>query len=124
MSQGAPEYLALKQNLSCFNNILKKQIRHAKQLYYYETFEKYKNDIKNTWKTISGILSKSSKTSHPINEIKVNNNTIADQAEICNSLNDFFVDIGPNLALHIKPSKNIHYTSYLNKWSPLHSIST
>ena len=115
LEEGTSEYQALKQNISCFNNILKKQIREAKKLYYHETFEKYKNDMKNTWKTISDILCKSSKSSNAIKEIKVQNKIISDSSDICNSFNEFFINIGPNLASNIKPSKDVHYKSYLKK---------
>ena len=65
----SPEYLALNQNINCINSILKRSIRDAKKSYYSETFEKYKNDIKNTWKTISDVLNKSSSKSNPIKQL-------------------------------------------------------
>ena len=34
---------------------------------------------------------------------------------ICDSFNNFFVNIGPNLANSIKPSNDISYSSYLKK---------
>ena len=115
LDPGSPEYFAQKQNLSTFNNILKKQIREAKIRYYHETFERYKSDIKNTWKTISQILCKSSKKSNPIKEIKINDIITSDMKNICNNFNNFFVNIGPNLATVIKPSGNVHYKSFLKK---------
>ena len=39
-------------NLHTYNNILKRSIRKAKADYYYSRFEKYKNDMRNTWVTI------------------------------------------------------------------------
>ena len=51
-------YPILKHNLGVFNSILKKAIREAKISYYNMMFEKCKYDIKNTWKTISEVLSK------------------------------------------------------------------
>ena len=44
------EYFEIKQNLSVINNIIKKDIRKEKKNYFTRTFEKYKYDIKNTWK--------------------------------------------------------------------------
>ena len=52
---------------------------------------------------------------NPIKEIKINNSTTNDIKMICDSFNSFFVNIGPNLASVIKPSKNIHYKSFLKK---------
>ena len=46
----------LKHKLGVFNSILKKAIREAKISYYNMMFEKYKYDIKNTWKMISEVL--------------------------------------------------------------------
>ena len=54
-------YSILKHNLGVFNSILKKAIREAKISYYNMMFEKYKYDIKNTWKTISEVLSKANR---------------------------------------------------------------
>ena len=115
LTQGSPEYLALKQNISVYNTILKKQIREDKIKHYYETFEKHKHDIKNTWKTISEILCKSSKINNPIKEIRTVNLLISNMSDICNRFNNFFVNIGPNLASAISPSSNVRYTSFLKK---------
>ena len=35
--------------------------------------------------------------------------------DICNKFNDFFVNIGPNLAAEIKSSTDINYKSYLKR---------
>ena len=47
-------------NLHTYNNILKRSIRKAKADDYYSRFEKYKNDMRNTWVTIKEIISKES----------------------------------------------------------------
>ena len=83
-NQNDPKYLTLKKNLSVFNGILKRCIRETKKNYYHQIFETYKNDIKNTWKTISDILCKSSKKSNPIKEIRINDRISTNLKEICN----------------------------------------
>ncbi len=55
------EHETLKINLTTYNKILKKNIRIAKRAYYESCFEKYKNDMRKTWSTISDILNKSKK---------------------------------------------------------------
>ena len=52
-------------NLHTYNNIIKRSIRKAKADYYYSRFEKYTNDIRNTWVTIKEIISRESKTNFP-----------------------------------------------------------
>ncbi len=51
-------YTALKTNLDVYNNILRKSIWLQKKLYYEACFEKYKHDIKKTWKIINEVLNK------------------------------------------------------------------
>ena len=40
-------------NLKTYNGILKTNIRAAKQIYFDSCFNQFKNDIRNTWKTIN-----------------------------------------------------------------------
>ena len=49
-----PFYNINEINVSTYrpNRITKQNIRIAKQFYYYKCFDKYKTDIKNSWKTI------------------------------------------------------------------------
>ena len=46
------------KKIQTYNKILKKNIRLAKKLYYYQLFEKNKFDIKYTWRIIKEALSK------------------------------------------------------------------
>ena len=47
--------------------------------------------------------------------MKIDNEIVNDINDICNRFNDFFVHIGPNLALAITPKSNVRYSSYLKK---------
>ena len=40
---------------------------------------------------------------------------ITDKGEICNKFNDFFANIGPKLANHMKPISNKTYDTFLKK---------
>ena len=60
-----PRYLELKHNLAFRKSLIKKSIRELKMKYYHDLFEKYKSDIKNTWKTISEIFNKSNRKKIP-----------------------------------------------------------
>ena len=55
---GTVEYNTNKINLCTYNKILKRSIRIAKINYYSSCFNKYKNDIKKTWQTISDIMNR------------------------------------------------------------------
>ena len=51
-------YNTININLKTYNGILKRSIRTAKHTYFELCFNRFKNDIRNTWKTINDILSK------------------------------------------------------------------
>ena len=104
------EHNTLLVNLKTYNNILKRSIRTAKTLYFEITFQKFKYDIRNTWKTLNDILSRN-KTKDPLpSKLRghINASYITNTLYIANTLNNFFSSIGRNLA------QNINYTGDKN----------
>ena len=95
------EYEILYINLQTYNKILKRSIRVAKQLFLESTFNRYKFDIRNTWKTINEILSGNHKTTCFPNSLNINGNEITNQLHIATEFNVFFTNIGLNLSNHI-----------------------
>ena len=64
------------------NIILKKNIRAARQNYFEYRFSLFKNDIRNTWKTINECLSKKhTKNSFPIH-FEDNGNQMSDKQNV------------------------------------------
>ena len=108
------DYNTMKCNLSTFNRILKKTIRHAKFSYYNDLLNKYRNDSKKTWSVINSLtnVTKNKKditSFFIINGIKETNSEI-----IANNFNDFFATIGKNQASKIPSVTNVSYTNFLN----------
>ena len=62
-------------------------------------------------KVIKSIINKDYSTD-AINEIKINNNSTTDKQIIADSFNNYFVNVGPNLANNI-PASNGNISSYL-----------
>ena len=110
------EYDTLKNNLHVFNCNSKKTIREAKIQYHDKLFEQCKSDIKKTWQTISDIICKSNTKRKTLDKIIVDSKVITDKREICNNFNDFFANIGQQLATHIKPISNKTYDTFLKYW--------
>ena len=108
------EKLIHKSNLRVFNKILKKDIREAKKSYYYNEFNKYKRDIKKTWDTIKSLLNKPKQDSVAPNKIKVNSQTISNEKVIASKFNNYFTDIGKNLADKIDTSNKHPFDHYLH----------
>ena len=74
-------------------------IRIAKKSYYSKRFSQAQNDIKSTWNTINELLGKSkSSDALPRSFLNENNDEVSDPKLIANNFNDFFVNVGPNLA--------------------------
>ena len=87
-----------------YSNILTSIKRLAKQNYFTTMIETNKN-ISKQWKPINLVLQRYRKQTSTIDKLVTNDDTIlTDCKDICNELNDFFVNVGPNLASKI--SKN------------------
>ena len=118
------QHMTLKLNLKTYNYILNKTIRTAKKEYYFTEFSKYKHDIRKTWDTIKEAIcknkTKSMLPSYLYNKgiIYSNNHAIADK------LNEYFTEVGPELAKSIPRPQNPNssFNTYLG--SPCSSIFT
>jgi hypothetical protein len=110
-----PDYLAAKQNLTVYRSILKKLIRDAKSRYYNNLFYKHKNDLQQTWRTISDVLCKANRKSCSIKKIVKNDKIYSDNQSIANLFNNFFVGIGPSLSAKIDTRNKVPYERYLKQ---------
>ena len=72
-------------------------LRHAKAEYYRTKIAHQKNNPKEAWKTINDLLGRSA-NDNIVNELKINDSNITSTEEIANAFNEYFTNIGPNLA--------------------------
>ena len=107
------QHFALKNNLSVFNSILKRTIREAKIKYFGNLFHQYKNDIKMTRKTISQIICKSSSKRNKLEKIIVDSKVISNKRNMCDRFNNYFSNIGPELAEKVNINTNKNFDVYL-----------
>ena len=108
------EYTTIKTNLKTYNKILKNNIDQAKRTYYQHSFDKYKNDTKNTWKIIKEITNRNNIKKHIPCLFNVEGETITDKSKIANKLNTYFTKIGPTLASKINTNGNKTFDSFLS----------
>ena len=106
-------YETLTLNLRTYNRILKQMIRTAKKQYFKSVFNKYKYNMKKTWDTIKEVLDSSSSTKFP-KYFMINNVRTEDPKQIANKFNEYFVNVGPNLAKEIPILPNLSFINYLN----------
>ena len=107
-----PGYANINNNFHTYSKILKKNIRLAKKFYYHQLFEKYKFDMKNTWRIIKEALSKLKNKKKFPDQFKFEGKLITDKYVIASNFNDFFVNIGPTLSLKIKPDPKASYKDF------------
>ena len=94
-----------------YRNILTSSIRLAKQSYFSRQFCKYKYDVKSTWKVINEAL-KTKTDNVPPKHILKDGLKVDDPPKIAEAFNDFFVNLGPNLADQI-PNSNTDFHTFL-----------
>ena len=116
LNTNSPSYATIKQNLTVYNQLLKKSIREAKTIYYNNEFNQNRSNMRKMWNTISEIIHKQKNNHTSIKKICFQEKYISDQAEIANTFNEFFINIGPNLTKNIiqKDQSNISYRKYIN----------
>ena len=89
-------------------------------MHYSTLLDKQKNYIKGTWKILNSTIIMKGQQSSPLpNKFLSNRKTVNAKKDIANGFNDFFVNIGPNLAKDINiPNENTHVLDYLKSQNP------
>ena len=89
-------------------------IIETKRSYYHNTFRNYKNNMKKTWRIINETLGKTNQKNNLPMFIEHNNTLITDSNSISNTFNDYFANIGSDLASNIcADGNNEMYKQYL-----------
>ena len=97
-----------------YRNKLNHLIRKSKREYYHKQFESTKNNIRQTWKTINGIIGRCKSGSQQSTFKTDDGKKVTEPDEVSNSFNDFFVNIGPKLASGIKHTGKDFFDYLLN----------
>ena len=87
-------YAAKKIEINEYVKSVKNDIRIAKRNYYFHVFNIHKNNIKQTWNTISVTLNKHRKNRDIPEKIVYNDKTLTNEQEIANGFNSFFASVG------------------------------
>jgi hypothetical protein len=101
-----------KDEFRRYNELYVKVYRQARTVYYNAKFKEYNNNIRQTWNTINELLGrKRSKDSLP-SYFKSNQHILSNKCDIAEGFNEFFANIGPELATNIS-SSNMHFKEFL-----------
>ena len=97
-----------------YKNKLTGILRYCEKDYYNKKLQLHSYDMKNTWKLLNEVINRKMKQRNFISHFNYNNNEIYDKQEIANGFNDFFVNIGPELANKIVIPENNDVLQYMN----------
>ena len=100
-----------------YRNKLNHLIKLSKISYYNKYFDSNKSNIKNIWKGIKQLISLKPLSSKLPTKIINNDIELVDAKDIANAFNNFFANVGPNIASTIPADhSNISPEMYLSEW--------
>ena len=114
-SLSSPNYDKHEEKFRKCCSTLQKHIRKAKSDYYQKQFQNYLSDIKKTWSKINEILCNKKQRSDFPEYFIDKNKLITKDEDIANYFNNFFCNIGPELANSIKGPPGKSYKNYLTQ---------
>ena len=100
-----------KNKYKSYRNKLTAILRKAERQYYLTKLERVKDNLGKTWRILNSITSRNT-NSERIREIIHNGKKINDDTVIANIFNNYFANIGPNLAKTI-PQASDNFTHFL-----------
>ena len=108
---------ALQQKYKCYRNLLNRVQYKAKICYYRQLFDSSKNNSAHTWRLINEIINHKNTEPKLPNSVTYHNTSITNLDDICNILNNYFVNIGTTLANSIPDYTNLTSTFLCNRSS-------
>ena len=97
-----------------YRNKLNKLLLDAERTHYNDLLNENKNNMKKSWRILKEIINKK-KDSKSCSRFQMNGSYTTDKFKIANGFNNFFINVGPNLASKI-PSDNRSPTSHMMDW--------
>lgn len=99
-----------------YRNIYSSIKRKAKQMFYKNKIVEFKNDSRNMWKTLKGLIGKSNDKSSISDCFVVDGIVIHDKNKISNEFCKYFSNVGSTFASKIPPSKK-SFKAYLGNYA-------
>ena len=112
----SPSFATIKQNLTVYDQLLKKLFREVNLINYNNEFNQNRSNMRKIRNTISEIIHKQKNNHLSIKKICFQEKYANDQAEIANTFDDIFINIDPNLTKNViqKDQSHISYRKYIN----------
>ena len=85
--------------------------------YFSSQFQLNQNNMKTTWKLIGMLINRDTKRRSSISKLIFDNKCHTDKNDICNKLNEHFLNVGQSLA-NLLPMIEEDLVKYINHSSP------
>ena len=117
-------YMAFHKRPSLFNEIryksfkrnLRYALRRAEAEYYESAIQANRNNIKKTWEILNNLMGRNTER-RAIYEICVRDSKLTQTSEICEAFNEYFTNVGENIAAEI-PQSDSDIQSFLSNNYP------
>ena len=96
-----------------FRNKTHTIISRAREQYYNHLLQSHHNSSRQLWKTFGKILNKNKSNQRKISSLNINGNNVCDPQSVTDSFNNFFSQIGDNLAQKFSGNNNTDYKKFL-----------
>ena len=97
-----------------YRNALNKIINNTQRDYYKNLIKQHNNNCLGLWKTLGSIIS-NKKRETSINKLNINNQIINDPVQIANTMNNYFTNIGPDLAKKFQNSTDNNFMNFMGE---------
>ena len=90
------------------------ELKNTKKEYYSTRISDEGTNPKKAWKTINNLLGRKNKQT-VVNELKLGDNSLTNPKDIAEVFNDYFANIGQNLASNQADNINFNFETYVKK---------
>ena len=114
----------VKQLYNIFRNRVNRELKKSKKMYFTAYFEEHINNIKKTWEGIKRIVNTKNTVNYGISQLNIKGKIIVEPKEIVNSVNDFFVNVGPETEKNVPKIGHISPERFLKNRNQFNLIIT
>ena len=102
------------ENYKRIRNRVNIELKNAKKEYYSTRIADEGTNPKKAWKTVNDLLGRKNKQT-VVNELKLGDNGLTNPKDIAEVFNDYFANIGQNLASNQTDNTNFKFEAYVKK---------
>ena len=105
-----------------FRNRVNRELKRSKKEHYSSYFEEHSNNIRKTWEGIKSIINVKNTVKPAISQLNINGNIIDDSKDIVDSVNNFFVNVGPETENNVPKTEHISPEKFLKNRNQVNFI--